>query len=129
MTIKIIRLSTKTLSEPKSKMATISYFHVIHEILKRFFMKKLPMGFIIIKLCGYMFLSFLTLYGIWEKMNSNKQCPSQYSEFWTNDEISLYGPQLFPLKQSNLLFHPLLRNYSTQVLYKTGRSCWFLHTV
>ena len=43
MTIKIFRRSTKNSSEPKSKMAAISHFHVIHEILKIFKMQKLPM--------------------------------------------------------------------------------------
>ena len=43
MTIKIFRRSTKNSSEPKSKMAAISHFHVIHEILKIFKIQKLPM--------------------------------------------------------------------------------------
>ena len=42
MTIKIFRRSTKNTLECKSKMATISHFHVIHEILKIFKMQKLP---------------------------------------------------------------------------------------
>ena len=43
MTIKIFRRSTKNTLERKSKMAAISHFHVIHEILKTFKMQKLPM--------------------------------------------------------------------------------------